>query len=605
MLNRESNSPRTPRERGIAVLIVAVSMLVLIPVLGLAIDGGLAFVVRTRLSAAMDAAALAAGRGINLDNTVSLAQAQAITQAKNFFNANFPPGYLNTSPLAANRIVNVTFTLNNGSNGKPNGILTISVTGSVVAPTYFTQYMGKALGFPSLTVAASGTTTRKNLVMELVLDKSTSMGSRTTSGIPSGIGTTSCDAMVYSTVLFTKYFSPYDSLGEISFDATATDDYTSTTTWYGTGSSSIANKIGAITCQSNTNTTAALYKAYKDIVAVGEPLAQNVIVLFTDGVPNAVNATFPVRNQVDSRVGPATSPTVTTPAGSQNVTNCAANNTNTCTNMPVCTSTANLTVSGVITQTSGFDVNSGSRGGPYRMITGDSPSTPTSVPSGCPSTDDAFTSQTIAYIPDSDYFGNSMHSPPIAGNSPTYTPTLSIPWDGWLYQVNHYTAPSGTPITSGNSAEKNLGDFFSPNYPVGTHLTFPSTETTQFASNFFSSGPYVNKFRPDLDNAIGVASMNSATNEAYTIRNDTTYNITIDTVYLQGNMGDPVDRAFLQIVTNQPNIEPILYNPTAAAYASPYYEKSQQQGLWMATATTTQLQTMFQQIASSLLRISQ
>lgn len=599
MLDTESSSIRTPRERGIAVLIVAVSMLVLIPVLGLAIDGGVAFVVRTRLSAAMDSAALAAGRGINLDSTVALAQAQAITQATNFFNANFPPGYLNTSSLAANRVLNVTFTLNNGSNGKPNGILTIGVTGSVVAPTYFTQYMGKLVGFPSLTIAASGTATRKNLVLELVLDKSTSMGSRTTSGIPSTIGTTSCDAMVYSTVLFTEYFSPYDNLGEISFDATVTNDYPPVTTWQGTGSSSIANKIGAITCQSNTNTTAALYEAYKEIQAVDEPLAQNVIVLFTDGVPNAVNATFPVRTSVDSRVGPATSPAVTTPKGSANVTNCANNYASTstaiCTNMPVCTTTAG-NVSGVITQTSGFDVDSGSRGGPYQMITGDSPSTPTAVPSACPSTDDAFTSQTVAYIPDTDYFGNSMHGPSNGGST--------LLWDGWLYQVNSFTAPAGTPITSGNSATKNLGDYYSPNYPLGTKT--PSGEYTAFNSNFFATGtPYAGKFRPDLSNSIGVASMNSATNMAATIRANATYNITIDTVYLQGNAGDPVDRSFLQIVTNQPNIEPILYDPTAAAYANPYYQTSQQQGLWMATATTLQLQSLFQQIASSLLRISQ
>jgi len=602
MLKRKSDSIRGSRQRGVAVIIVAVSMLALIPIVGLAIDGGMAFVVRTRLSAAMDAAALAAGRGINLDNTVALAQAQALTQATNFFNANFPPGYLNTE--TTNRVLNATFTVNNGSNGKPNGVLTISLTGSVVTPTYFMKYIGNLAGVNSLTISASGTTTRRNLVMELVLDKSFSMGSRTTSGIPSGIGTTSCDAMVYSTILFTKYFSPYDSLGEISFDATATDDYTSTTTWYGTGSSSIANKIGAITCQSNTNTTAALYKAYHDIIAVNEPLAQNVIVLFTDGVPNAVNATFPIRTQIDTRVGPATSPKVTTPIGSANVTNCANNSTivngvdspsNVCVSMPVCTTTAG-NVSGVITQTSGFDVNSGSRGAFYQMITGDSPSTPTSVPSACPSSNDAFTSQTIAYIPDSDYFGNSMHGPSNAGST--------LLWDGWLYQVNSHTAPNGTPITSGNSATKNLGDYFSPNYPVGTKT--PSGEYTTFNSNFFASGtPYAGKFRPDLDNAIGVASMNSATNMAATIRADSTYNITIDTVYLQGNQGDPVDRSFLQIVTNQPNIEPILYDPSAAAYANPYYQNTEQQGLWMATATTLQLESMFQQIASSLLRISQ
>jgi hypothetical protein len=92
---------------------------------------------------------------------------------------------------------------------------------------------------------------------------------------------------------------------------------------------------------------------------------------------------------------------------------------------------------------------------------------------------------------------------------------------------------------------------------------------------------------------------------AATIRADTNYNITIDTVYLQGNGSDPVDRSFLQIVSNQPNIQPIIYDATAAAYANPYYQKTEQTGIWAATTSTLQLQSMFQQIASSLLRISQ
>ena len=52
-------------------------------------------------------------------------------------------------------------------------------------------------------------------------------------------------------------------------------------------------------------------------------------------------------------------------------------------------------------------------------------------------------------------------------------------------------------------------------------------------------------------------------------------------------------------------IEPIIYDSTAAAYGNTYYVSSQQTGIWAATATTLQLESMFQQIAASLLRISQ
>jgi hypothetical protein len=123
--------------------------------------------------------------------------------------------------------------------------------------------------------------------------------------------------------------------------------------------------------------------------------------------------------------------------------------------------------------------------------------------------------------------------------------------------------------------------------------------------------------RPDLPNSIGSASMTSATNMAYTIRADTVYNPIIDTVYLQGNAGDPVDRSFLQIVSNQQTISPIIYQanpacPTGSTgcqadgtYNNPYYQSTQPVGIWAATANTLELEAMFQQIASSLLRISQ
>jgi hypothetical protein len=161
--------------------------------------------------------------------------------------------------------------------------------------------------------------------------------------------------------------------------------------------------------------------------------------------------------------------------------------------------------------------------------------------------------------------------------------------------VNNHCAPAGTPITGGNSSCKNLGDAWSAHAGVGAGAP----------SNFFTSGPYKDKFRPDLVNTIGVVSMNTAMNEANKIRSDSTYKITIDTVYLQGNGSDPVDRQFLQIVSNQQTILPIIYDPTAASYSNTYYQSTQQQGMWLATTSAVQLNQLFAQVASSLLRISQ
>ena len=185
----------------------------------------------------------------------------------------------------------------------------------MLAPTYFMKW----LGIPNLTIGANARLRAKCWCMELVLDKSSSMlngaGSRDTSGIPAATSSayTSCDNMVAAAAEFTTYFSPYDTIGMVSFDLSAYDDnnsgndgsYTASTDYWESGTAGIQNAIGDIKCGSNTNTTAGLYRAYQDIKTVGEPLALNVIVLFTDGVPNGVDATFPVRTEVDARMSAA------------------------------------------------------------------------------------------------------------------------------------------------------------------------------------------------------------------------------------------------------------------------------------------------------------
>lgn len=575
MLARVFGSQRKNRESGMALILTALTLPVLIAFVGLSVDAGIAYAIRVRLSAAMDSAALAAGRALNLGSDVASAQTSAIAAATKFFNANFPPGYMQTNPDT--RSLTATFTQQQDGNGNPNGVLVISVTGSVNAPTYFVQI----LGLRSIKVASTGTATRKGMVMSLVLDRSASMGTRDTSAgtIPASItsGSSSCESMVYSAIQFIGNFTPYDYVGMVSFDYTAHNSYAPSTNFKTAGAAGVVQAIANINCGNNTNTTAALELAYRQIKSINLPLAENVIVLFTDGVPNGVTANFPVRTSVDTRLGPAlTSPTPpNSPTG--NRTNCAdGSGTLTCVNMPVACGGSPATVYGVITQTCGFDVDSGGRGGLYKAFDSDPNA---SFPSGCPTSGMTMVNQTLAYIPDTDAFGNSTHGP----------------WDRWLYQVNNKCAPAGTPITPGNSACKNLGTAWS-NYPA-TGAGAPN--------NTFQSGPYQGKFRPDLANTIGVVSMNTAVNEASKIRADDTYDIAIHTIYLQGNAGDPVDREFLQIVSNQDTILPIIYDPTAPSYPNAYYQANQQKGMYLATTSNLQLMQLFAQVASSLLRISQ
>jgi von Willebrand factor type A domain len=448
------------------------------------------------------------------------------------------------------------------------------------------------IGVNSLNISATGTATRRNLVMMLVLDRSSSMGSRSTSGIPTSINYTtaqSCEAMVYNAIQFIQNFSPYDTLGMISFDYTVHLDYTPSTSFKASGSTGMAQAIGNITCGNNTNTTGALNLAASQIVSVGQKLAINHIVLFTDGVANGVNADFPIRTQRDYRLGPSNTPH----SGStyaNNSTNCADTSGQVLCDMDACTTTAG-TVRGVMAQQAGFNVNGGGRGIFQTFTTDSAPSLPSCYNSfGGPGSIQG--QQAIAYIPDTDRFGNST----------------SGPWDSTIEQVNNHCMPSGAPVTPGNSSCKNLTGLW-------TDAAYSSIGAGA-PSNKFQSGNYQGKFRPDTPNAIGITSMNTAVNQANTIRATADYNITIDTIYLQGNGSDPVAPSFIQIVANQQNLQTSVYEassynannvpPYTPTYTTnPYYQSNQPIGIYAATASTQQLANAFSQIASSLLRISQ
>src|SRR5579863_2894030 len=187
--------------RGFILLTHALMVFFTIAMIGLAVDAGTMYVIKGRLSSAADAAALAAGRSVNLANTVSAATTAATNTATQFFNANFPNGYLGTGTM---NLTTPTFTQETDGNGNPNGILDIVVAASVPAPTYFMQIFG----IKTVTVSATGTATRRGTVMMIVLDVSSSMN---TSPAPSA-----CTVMTQAVQQFITNFSPYDTIGVVT-----------------------------------------------------------------------------------------------------------------------------------------------------------------------------------------------------------------------------------------------------------------------------------------------------------------------------------------------------------------------------------------------------
>lgn len=82
-------SPFARDERGVTAIIFGLTIIPVIGLMGLALDGWRAHNVSTMAMGALDSAALAAAKGMATDN---LSEAEAQELARNFFNANFKTG---------------------------------------------------------------------------------------------------------------------------------------------------------------------------------------------------------------------------------------------------------------------------------------------------------------------------------------------------------------------------------------------------------------------------------------------------------------------------------------------------------------------------------
>jgi Flp pilus assembly protein TadG len=578
-----------------AIFFYATMLIFVIGCVGLAVDVGTIYMIRARLVAAVDASALAAGRAVNLANSVATATTNAQNTADQFFAANFPTGYFNSigSPT-----VTPTFTQEPDANGNPNGMLDIKVDASVAAPTYFMNIFNVS----SINVAATGTASRRGVVLMLVLDQSSSMGTR-------GTGS-SCDAMVAAAENFVGLFSPFDQLGLVTFDYTAHMLDAPTTS-----RAQINSDIAAIQCGNNTNTISALEVAYQQIKATGLPLALNTIVLFTDGSPNGVTANFPARTLADNRYGfslnspdgnQLAGPAFSSPPGSNNCndngpSSFGVNNETICPNMPPPCTVATDTLFGTLVQHG----NQNSWGGLTWGLAPPTDSQAVSIPNSCnvsgarvslltpPTASDNYIDggnyirQFIAYIPDTDYYGNNLKNGVVATGSGPTVQGGNVTRLNWLYQVVNQCMPTDS------TQCKNMGDFWS-NYT-----------TTGTAYNTFLTGPYQGFMRPDQPNTIVQASMNGTMSEALRIRSDTTYHPVIHTIYLTGNGQDSVDREFLPIVANAAQITALPYDPlTFTPYANPAYQTSQETGKYLVTSDKNTLTNLFAQLASEVLRLS-
>ena len=256
------------REKGIALVYVAVFLVPLLACTGLAVDLGRGYLVRVALARAVDAAALAAARNIAADSS------QALRAANNIFNANFPAGFLGVSSVENPPRVTTTVA--------SDGSHIITVSSSATVPTTFMRIAGPE----SLTVAASAQATRRLVDMSFVMDRSGSLGG-------------AFGQVKEAAKQFVSYFDPTPNIGDrvalITFSANTlvADPMRSER---GFDLSSIDSHIDSTVANGGTATAEGLYQGWDQLrtVPTGSQSGLRIVLLFTDGSPNSVSGQFQV-----------------------------------------------------------------------------------------------------------------------------------------------------------------------------------------------------------------------------------------------------------------------------------------------------------------------
>ncbi len=264
------NADIVKSDRGQIMVIFALVLPILILFAGLAIDAGICYVTKAKLSTSVDAACLTGMKNL------AAGQTTAGQLATDMFQANFGPN----PPVPT-----VTF---------PTDIYNdqqVKVTATSNVHTFFIRYLSQ---WASVPVSATAVATRGKLVMSIVLDRS---GSMKTDGGQS--------ALVNAVPVFVSDFDNLrDEVALISFSSNATVDYAMNYNFI----TPITNSVKNMTFGGGTFGTGAGTQPILS-TTVGAPLSlaklqddgvpiqpgQNVVrvlVYFTDGLMNAVQDKF-------------------------------------------------------------------------------------------------------------------------------------------------------------------------------------------------------------------------------------------------------------------------------------------------------------------------
>jgi hypothetical protein len=518
--------------------------LFVLPLAGLSVEAGVARIVQTKLQAAVDGASLGAGRLLGSPANIQ-------EMAGEFMQANFRTGVQGF--FGAN-------SLNYTATYTPGVVKTVKVLATVRVPAT----VGRLLGTPYYNIAAVATATRKDTRVIMVIDRSGSMSAL----MPTLLSQAQGFAQKFNGA---TTVGGADELGLVAFDGSAVVGYPTADPWDPTitatstgGPDSLfndgtthdmINQIGLITANSGTGTAEALWIAYmelqkahlRDLAAPGSGGVDqrlNAILLFTDGVPSAVSVYL--NNPNDNSI--------------KTTSSCSYK-------APVAPVPATHQILGWVAM----------------------PGPPFSGTNGVGLYLLASTDPTAAHTPVW-WMSN--------GGQDANDPTPTTPETGCTglglgstYAIDDSTHTDLSRIPSYDM----YGNALNPASHPYQHSSITGGSTT----SIYTSGSELDQTKPLLDYDWGLAIWNSVDSAANNLRNDSNFAhrtgdtqsmpVTIHVIAYTGNGG--VDSGLLNRVANTAN--------------STSYNTGQPQGLYVPASDSTALANAFNQVASSLLHLSQ
>jgi Flp pilus assembly protein TadG len=276
------------QRRGVTIIVTAMLLTIAIPLVGLAVDAGLLYSTRAKIQSAADAASMAAARSLSVGLTLADQIENCKKRAKDYFEANFPEG---TAGATIDSVAVDVFESTAHTRS-------VKVSVSVKAPAYFMRYLGWGAGPSGVKVTSIGETSRRDVNIMLVLDRS---GSLQSAG--------ACDDLESASITFVKMFANQrDRLGLVTFGGSSRVDYPASKAFK--DAPALADEIDKLYpggCRGWTGSAHGVWQGYQQIVANAEPGALNVLVFFTDGRPNTLTADWPVKSLTTPTVPSETS----------------------------------------------------------------------------------------------------------------------------------------------------------------------------------------------------------------------------------------------------------------------------------------------------------